>query len=180
MTLQICIDGGELRDVTLTRVENRYAKIWIDGKEYRALLRPVGRAYEVSLDDRTEPIWLVVDHDTVFIHAFGRAWRTEVIDPAERSALDAEQTDVATAPMPGMVVNIAVSPGDMVTVGQPLVVIESMKMQSEIVAWRDGVVERVHLQVGDTFDRGAGLVRLEAVDGEAAVIDEAAVAGEAV
>jgi biotin carboxyl carrier protein len=68
----------------------------------------------------------------------------------------------------------------MVTVGQPLVVIESMKMQSEIVAWRDGVVERVHLQVGDTFDRGAGLVRLEAVDGEAAVIDEAAVAGEAV
>lgn len=168
MSLQICIDGGAPRDVAVTRVENRSARIWIDGKEHRALLRPVGRAYEVSLDDRTEPIWLVVDHDVVFVHAFGRAFRTEIIDPAERSALDADKADVAIAPMPGMVVTIAVSPGDAVTLGQQLVVIESMKMQNEIVAWRDGVVERVHLGVGDTFDRGANLVGLEPLAEEAA------------
>lgn len=161
MSLQICINGEQARDVVLTRVENRYAAIWIEGKEHRALLRPVGRAYEVSVDDRTEPIWLVVDHDTVFIHAFGRSWNALVIDPAERSAMAGEQEDVVTAPMPGTVITVAVTPGDAVTTGQPLVVIESMKMQSEIVAWRDGVVERVHLQVGDTFDRGAGLVELE-------------------
>jgi biotin carboxyl carrier protein len=63
-----------------------------------------------------------------------------------------------------MVITVAVEPGQAVTAGQPLVVIESMKMQSEIVAWRDGVVERIHLQVGDTFDRGAGLVELEPLD----------------
>lgn len=160
MSLQISIDDGQLRDVVLTRVENHYARIWIDGREHRALLRPVGRAYEISVDDRTEPIWLVVEHDTVYIHAFGRAWRTEVVDPAERSARDDDQTDLATAPMPGMVITVAVAVGEEVTLGQPLVVIESMKMQSEIVAWRDGIVDRVHLQVGDTFDRGAGLVGL--------------------
>jgi biotin carboxyl carrier protein len=160
MGLQISIDEATLRDVVLTRVENHYSTIWIDGRQHRALLRPVGRAYEISVDDRTEPIWLVVDHDAVFIHAFGRAWRTEVIDPAERSAQDADQADLATAPMPGMVVTIAVEAGQEVITGQRLVIIESMKMQSEIVAWRDGVVERVHLQVGDTFDRGAGLVGL--------------------
>ena len=65
------------------------------------------------------------------------------------------------APMPGTVINVAVAPGESVTTGQPLVVIESMKMQSEIVAWRDGTVERVHLDVGTTFDRGAALVALE-------------------
>jgi biotin carboxyl carrier protein len=43
-----------------------------------------------------------------------------------------------------------------------------MKMESEIVAWRDGVIERVHLRVGDTFDRGAGLVELEPLAQEAA------------
>jgi biotin carboxyl carrier protein len=160
MSLGISIDGAELRDVVLTRVENAYASIWIEGKHHRALLRPVGRAYEISVDDRTEPIWLVVEHDTVFIHAFGRAWQTEVIDPAERSALETDEADLATAPMPGMVITVAVEAGQEVTLGQALVVIESMKMQSEIVAWRDGVVERVHLQVGDTFDRGAGLVGL--------------------
>ena len=167
MGLQISIDEAMLRDVVLTRVENHYSTIWIDGRQHRALLRAVGRGYEISVDDRTEPIWLVVDHDAVFIHAFGRAWRTEVIDPAERSAQDADQADLATAPMPGMVVTIAVEPGQEVITGQRLVIIESMKMQSEIVAWRDGVVEQVHLQVGDTFDRGAGLVGLAPeVDGD--------------
>jgi acetyl/propionyl-CoA carboxylase alpha subunit len=150
--------------VVVTRIENSYAAIWIDGIEHGALLRPVGAAFEICLDDHAEPIWLVVDRDVVFIHAFGRSWRAEVIDPAERSALDADQADVITAPMPGMVITVAVEPGDEVTAGQPLVVIESMKMQSEIVAWRDGVVERVHLQVGETFDRGAGLVELEPAD----------------
>ena len=168
MSLQISIDDGRLRDVVLTRVENHYARIWIDGREHRALLRPVGRAYEISVDDRTEPIWLVVEHDTVYIHAFGRAWRTEVVDPAERSAREGDQTDLATAPMPGMLIKVAVAVGEEVTVGQPLVVIESMKMQSEIVAWRDGTVDRVHLQVGDTFDRGAGLVGLTPEAEEAA------------
>jgi biotin carboxyl carrier protein len=39
-------------------------------------------------------------------------------------------------------------------------VIESMKMQSEIVAVRNGVVESVFVQVGETFERGAPLVAL--------------------
>lgn len=160
MTLQISINEGQPRDVVLTRIENRYAAIWIDNKEHRALLRPVGAAYEICLDDHTEPIWLFVDHDTVFIHAFGRSWRTDVIDPSQASQVDGNQADVATAPMPGTVITVAVAPGETVTTGQPLVVIESMKMQSEIVAWRDGVVQRIHLKVGDTFDRGAGLVEL--------------------
>jgi biotin carboxyl carrier protein len=47
-----------------------------------------------------------------------------------------------------------------VTAGQVLVVIESMKMQSEITAARDGVVDQVFVAVEDTFDRGAALVAL--------------------
>ena len=68
--------------------------------------------------------------------------------------------DVATAPMPGTVITVAVEAGQEVAQGEQLVVIESMKMQSEIVAVRDGVVDKVFLAVGDTFDRGAPLVSL--------------------
>jgi biotin carboxyl carrier protein len=102
------------------------------------------------------------------VHAFGCSWRTEVVDPVERSRLQSEEADLAIAPMPGTVITVAVGPGQEVTAGQPLVVIESMKMQSEIVAWRDGVVDRVHLEAGETFDRGAGLVTLVPEEQEAA------------
>lgn len=165
MPLQITVGDGAGHDVTLTRRTGDHAdSIFIDGREYPCKLRPAGRGYEVTLDEHTEPVWLVVDQDTVFIHAFGRSWATEVVDPAEKSAMEGEMGDTAAAPMPGTVISIAVAPGEPVTVGQPMMIIESMKMQSEIVAWRDGIVDRVPLAVGDTFDRGAGLVLLQPED----------------
>jgi len=100
----------------------------------------------------------------VFVHAFGRAWELTVVDPVERARAAADQADLATAPMPGTVVKVAVEAGDQVSSGQPLVVIESMKMQSEIIATRDGVVDRVFLDVGENFDRGAALVALAPED----------------
>ena len=159
MRFEITLDGGEPQEVVLSRTQ-RGSTVWLDGRAHQASLRAVGRAYELSLDDRVERIWLVAEHDTVHIHALGRAWRVEVVDPVERELRAKDQADVATAPMPGMVISAAVNPGDNVTLGQQLIVIESMKMQSEIVAWRDGVVDRVNAQVGETFDRGATLVTL--------------------
>jgi acetyl/propionyl-CoA carboxylase alpha subunit len=159
MRFEITLDGGEPQEVVLTRTQ-RGSTLWLDGRAHQASLRAVGRAYELSLDDRVERIWLVVEHDTVHVHALGRAWRVEVVDPVERELMASDQADAAAAPMPGVVVSAAVNPGDTVTLGQQLLVIESMKMQNEIVAWRDGVVDRVNTQVGESFDRGAVLVTL--------------------
>jgi biotin carboxyl carrier protein len=156
---EITRDGGEPREVVLTRASSGDL-LRLDGRAYRASLRPVGTAHELSLDDRVERIWLVVDHDTVHVHAFGRSWRLEVVDPVEQSLRASDQADAATAPMPGTVVSVAVAPGDAVGLGQQLLVIESMKMESEIVAWREGTVEKVVVEIGETFDRGAVLVTL--------------------
>jgi biotin carboxyl carrier protein len=62
--------------------------------------------------------------------------------------------------MPGTVIAVAVAPGEAVTQAQVLVVIESMKMQSEITAPRAGTIASVHVAVGDVFERGATLVAL--------------------
>lgn len=159
MRFEITLQGCQPKEVVLTRTQ-RGATLWLGGKAHQASLRPVGRAYELSLDDRVERIWLVVEHDTVHVHALGRTWRVEVVDPVERELLASDQADVATAPMPGMVISAAVAPGDAVSLGQQLLVIESMKMQNEIVAWREGVVDRVNVEVGETFDRGAALVTM--------------------
>jgi biotin carboxyl carrier protein len=163
MRLEISTEGGDPTEVAVSRRRSD-ATIWIDGRSYRADLRQVGRAYELSLGDRVERVWLAVDHDVVYVHAFGRAWSLEVFDPVERSLQTADQEDTVTAPMPGTVISIAVAAGDEVHVGQVLVTIESMKMQSEMTASRDGRVERVHREVGETFDRGDALIALEPED----------------
>lgn len=169
MPFQAQVGHAPARDVRLTRREGRRPSLLqIDGQDHAVSLQATGDAALVRIDDRTERVWIAVEHDAVHIHAFGQAWRVEVVDSAMRAAAGAEEADVHHAPMPGVVVALHVGAGDAVAPGGPLLVIESMKMQSEIVAWRDGVVRRTPHAVGDTFDRGAVLVELEpiATDGK--------------
>lgn len=64
------------------------------------------------------------------------------------------------APMPGLVVEIKVSPGDIVEAGQPVVIVEAMKMQNELAASAPGVVSEVHVKSGDAVASGQTLLTL--------------------
>lgn len=65
-----------------------------------------------------------------------------------------------TAPMPGQVLKVFVGAGDAVQKNQTLIVLEAMKMQYEITAPRDGVVQRVHATEGEQVRGGIVLVSL--------------------
>jgi len=97
-------------------------------------------------------------------------WRVEVeVEPAGRAALrerarrdrhevgHSGSTEVR-AIIPGVVVSVSVIPGDVVTAGRQLLIIEAMKMQNELRAPREGSVERVGVAVGDTIEIGDLLV----------------------
>jgi 3-methylcrotonyl-CoA carboxylase alpha subunit len=66
-----------------------------------------------------------------------------------------------TAPMPGKVVSFAVRAGDAVKKGQPLAVMDAMKMEHTIAAPADGVVDELLYAPGDQVAEGAELLRLE-------------------
>ena len=70
-----------------------------------------------------------------------------------------------TAPMPGKVVSFAVKAGDKVSKGQPLAVMEAMKMEHTIAAPQDGVVEELLFVPGDQVMDGDELLRLVAAAG---------------
>lgn len=93
-------------------------------------------------------------------------WRIEVdLEPAARAALrerarrgrdevgHSGPTEVR-AIIPGVVVSVSVAPGDAVTAGQQLLVVEAMKMQNELRAPRDGTLERVAVSAGATIEVG--------------------------
>ena len=65
------------------------------------------------------------------------------------------------APMPGRVGQVLVQAGDSVKRGQTVMMMESMKMELEIAAERDGVVKRVTVEPGTQVDRGMRLLELE-------------------
>ena len=79
--------------------------------------------------------------------------------PAPAAAAPAGATTVE-APMPGKILNIKVSEGQAVKFGEVVVIMEAMKMETEIVAPADGTVSKILVKAGDSVDIGAALVAL--------------------
>jgi len=68
------------------------------------------------------------------------------------------------APMPGKVIKINVAKGDKVTRGTVLLIVEAMKMENNIVAAHDAIVEKVAVSEGDMVDTDVQLVILEDIE----------------
>ncbi|PJI96047.1 3-methylcrotonyl-CoA carboxylase alpha subunit [Acidovorax sp. 69] len=95
-------------------------------------------------------------------HVFTPLGATQItaIDLLAHSGEAAAEGGRLTAPMPGKVVSFAVKAGDAVTKGQPLAVMEAMKMEHTIAAPADGVVQELLYAPGDQVTEGAELLKL--------------------
>ncbi|MBV7541091.1 acetyl/propionyl/methylcrotonyl-CoA carboxylase subunit alpha [Acidovorax sp. sic0104] len=95
-------------------------------------------------------------------HVFTPSGATQItaIDLLAHSGESAAEGGRLTAPMPGKVVSFAVKAGDAVTKGQPLAVMEAMKMEHTIAAPADGVVQELLYAPGDQVTEGAELLKL--------------------
>ena len=95
-------------------------------------------------------------------HVFGAPGATQitVIDILAHAGDGAADTGRLTAPMPGKVVSFSVKPGDHVSKGQALAVMDAMKMEHTIAAPADGVVGELLFAPGDQVAEGAELLKL--------------------
>lgn len=96
------------------------------------------------------------------VEAGGRAWEGRVVRdlPRPEEAAGAGAGAV-TSPIPGVVVEVLVRPGDKVAVGAPLVVLDAMKMRNRIQAAVAGTVAEVPVGPGRQVAKGDVLVRIE-------------------
>ncbi|HSD75283.1 MAG TPA: acetyl/propionyl/methylcrotonyl-CoA carboxylase subunit alpha [Steroidobacteraceae bacterium] len=81
-------------------------------------------------------------------------------DPAADSQREVHAGGLAS-PMPGHVLQVLVKAAERVRRGQPLLILEAMKMEHTIVAPADGVVQAVHFAAGERVEEGAELLELE-------------------
>jgi biotin carboxyl carrier protein len=151
---------GERRDVEVlgtdpsgavrVRVGSDVVALWVE--------RTAERTFRVRLGETFEPLHCVADGTTIHVFWRGRAYRLSR-ESAARPAATAWGT--LEAPMPGRVVHVNVAAGESVQKGQPLLVIEAMKMENVVVAPRDGRVRRVAVAAGARVAPGSPLLELE-------------------
>jgi 3-methylcrotonyl-CoA carboxylase alpha subunit len=91
----------------------------------------------------------------------GETWMLSLYDPFAAADAVGAATDRVSTPMPGKIVQVLVKPGDAVKQGQPLAVLEAMKMEHTLSAPADAKVASVDVAPGDQVTDGATVVRFE-------------------
>lgn len=104
----------------------------------------------------------VIEADGIHVFASGATASFCRHDPLDRDSAAGLDSDMTLAPMPGLVRAVFVSAGQDVERGQPLCVLEAMKMEHTLKAARAGRVAEIFVAEGDQIAAGDPLVRLEA------------------
>lgn len=105
---------------------------------------------------------LVVKHEqSVTVKLDGEQFSFEIIDPLDASHVQDDNADCVFAPMTGVVSIVHVAVGDTVKKGDPMLVLEAMKMEHALCAPRDGIIADVFCTASTAVDEGSQLVALE-------------------
>ncbi|WP_432923572.1 biotin carboxylase N-terminal domain-containing protein [Microbispora sp. CA-135349] len=130
----------------------------------RALMQWTGTdEAAVTLGGVTRKYAVARNRDTVWLAEGGRAWpvtRHEPGDPEDRPGGALAGDGVVRSPMPGTVLLVKAAEGDRVSAGQPLVVVEAMKMEHTLTAPADGVLAELRARPGQTVELDAVLARV--------------------
>jgi biotin carboxyl carrier protein len=127
----------------------RKFKITIDGKEYLVEMEEIGGVPQNTVPQAAAPV--------------STPTPTAQAEPVPESAptpSTAAGSDAMTSPMPGTILKILVNVGDEVKENQPLLILEAMKMENEVVASANGKVTGLHVTLGQVVNAGDPLITI--------------------
>ncbi|MCS7236233.1 MAG: biotin/lipoyl-containing protein [Armatimonadota bacterium] len=118
-----------------------------------------GRVH-ATVDGRRLVLFCARQGEAVQLHFAGRVYTFRQARDEPQAPVVSAEGDVR-APMPGVVTRVLVQPGDQVHPGQPLYVLEAMKVETVVRAPRAARVRRVLAAAGEQVEGGATVVELE-------------------
>lgn len=130
----------------------RKFKIKVDGQEYLVEMEEIGAVAPAAPAALVAPVAPVAPAAPAV-----EAAPTPAPAPAAATPAGA---DAMPSPMPGNILRILVNVGDTVTENQPLLILEAMKMENEIVAAKAGVVAGIHVKEGQVVNPGDALITI--------------------
>ena len=129
----------------------RKFKIKVDGQEYQVEMEEIGAVAPAAPAAPAAPVAPAAPASPAVEAAPA---------PAAPVASTPAGADAMPSPMPGNILRVLVNVGDTVTENQPLMILEAMKMENEIVAAKAGVVAGIHVKEGQVVNPGDALITI--------------------
>lgn len=164
----VTLPSGREIPVDVTHLPTGAIQVALEGRAIEVDAFGSGASTHVSVEGRGVDLWLEgapAEVGNVGIVAGGRRFYARVESERTRDMVGvsrhkAQGSGLVKTPMPGRVLKVLVKEGDEVKVGQPLVVVEAMKMENELGAELTGVVKKIFVSPGVTVEGGARLLEI--------------------
>jgi biotin carboxyl carrier protein len=114
----------------------------------------------LAIDGKRYAVFAALRKDSIFVSVGPASFEFKPAEAAARRRARGLAATEILAPMPGKVLKVLVRDGDLVEAGQPLVVIEAMKMETTLAAEGAALVKHVRVEEGQAVDHGAVLIEL--------------------
>ncbi len=165
------VDGpGDPLEIELQDQGDGKYLIKVAGRQIQGHIQDVDRIgqYAVSLDEQSFAASIEASQDPTDLHVAiaGLRWHFRIRDEREEAAGALEsaaggRAENIQAMMPGLVAKIMVEVGHVLEPGSPVLVLEAMKMQNEVVTEQGGRIAEIFVQEGKAVETGSNMVRLE-------------------
>jgi len=157
--------SGKAYSIALEKTGTDDFKAVIGGRELSFGSSQISaNSFSVLLDGQSKLVYVAESNSSLFVHIDGQTIKLEKAIGDKNNFAGAGDVfgakDEVSTPMPGKIVKILVAKGDQVKAKQPLVIVESMKMENKIVSPSDGEVKSIHFGDGDLVEPGQPIIRL--------------------
>jgi biotin carboxyl carrier protein len=153
-------DSREIDAEVLSR-ESNTIRVRIGDREVVAIFTPNADGGGIlAIDGHQYVVFGARQKDSIFVSIGPASFEFKPAEAAARRRSRGLAAAEILAPMPGKVLKVLVRDGDLVEAGQPLVVIEAMKMETTLAAEAAALVKHVRVEEGQTVDHGAVLIEL--------------------
>lgn len=163
---QVSIAGMSLDVESRTGLNDRQTLV-IDGQSFESKVfsaetveRGLVKRVDIEVNQHRFRVLCGVRGSEVFVHGDTIGALNFTLGSVGQSVVEELSSDVISSPMPAKIIAVSVSAGDQVIKGQVLLILESMKMETSIVANRDGVIAAVNISEGELVEAYTTLIEL--------------------
>lgn len=139
--------------------------VQIDGLEKKFTLRRSGdNAFRINSGRRPLTAYRAENKDKIFVQVEGELFvfdKKSSQNPSHAGEGVSADKEAVYAPMPGSVISVNVSPGDDVTDGDALIIVEAMKMETTLYSSIAGKIKEVNVSAGQQIDTDTILILIE-------------------
>jgi biotin carboxyl carrier protein len=137
----------------------------IDGDKKEFPFKEISENYYLfSLKGKQIPVYISQDNTHIYIYIEGNSFILDKVNEEEKSfEIDSNSSDkdIVKPPMPGSIVKIEVEKGQKVNEGDPLIIVEAMKMETTLYSSIEGIVTEVNVKAGEQVDSDKVLMIIE-------------------